>query len=1005
MSARGLVPQQVVIPFGIGLNQRKDPRALEVGSLARALDCAFTEVGGLQTRYPYASIGDGIFGGGTVSDCRRIVENGSELLLFTQTGLYSWNATLAKWVSKGTHLAIKTTEEARFATTGDQYSCDRAELNGTVVYAWVDPLHGVYAAAVDKTTGSVLMAPTYAGGDTRPRLVALSSKILLFVATGDPDLAVFTIDPASPNLSTSVVALLAPDFNLYYDAVRIPGTDAAVWAARRSTTTSYQIGTITAALVATTATVARTCDGPIAVSCPSTALTVQVLRANATNIQGDYITIASFVDVYTAQAVGTATGTINQIAAAHRSTTDSGVYRCYAFWSSAEAAGVTDWQSKYNWVSTGNTLGTQATFVRRLGVASRAFDHNGRIFVWMAFAGESSFSGASPSEWRAQLQNSYFLYRDDVTLHSKAVFQKAGGFSAAIGSLPGVALVDGTTGYAWCGVERRIIDLGSNQSGYGARVPKDITFTFDSNEARRCARLGQALYVTGGELLQYDGNTLTEVGFHIYPWYFGAIEVGAGNVTDGTYTFKVTWRWNNSRGEVDRSTTATTGEVTIAGGPNGISIVSWPPLYVTRKPVESIAVEVWRTGANPVQDSPFYLVTSKDPTATTNPNRYVPNVTTSGLSTFNDEFADSTATTKESHNENGGLLEYLAPPAATIIHATADRIFLAGVAGDPHRVWYSRQRQDGEVASFHDALTVDVPRAGGDITAIAVRDGVLYVWRETACYALPGDGFDNLGQGQNFGPSRLLSSDVGCVSAEALGQTSTGFVFKSSKGWYALEGTQVQYIGDKISDYDSDTVLAVHVLESQHQIRVLTSARMLVLDTNVNQWAEWTITDGIHATLWNGTYHYLATATINAEQTTHTSVSYGMDVETAWIPLGQIQGFGRLWEIKILGETRSANYLQVRLYRNWNDTTAFQTKNWALSPTTAGGSMQVEHRPSIQEMQAIKIRITAVRLVAVEGEEELQASAPTADVFKLSHLTLAIGLERHLARLPLAQTQ
>ncbi len=1009
MSARGLSPQQVVIPFGIGLNQKQDPRALQVPSLTRCLDAAFTEIGGLQTRYPYASIGTDIFGGGSVSDCRRIVENGSELLLFTKTALYSWNAGRSAWVLKGTHLAAKIEESPKFVTPGDQVSADRAELSNTVVYCWTDDVTG-YVAAVDKTTGSVLMSPTaLAGSGLRMRVTALTTKIILSFYDGIGGIYCYALDPAAPatallGASTTLSSVaVGQSAGPYYDIVKVPLADTAVYAVSELADTNYTIGTVTSALVVARVAKARNTRSAIAVSCEPTGTSVQVIRADIGTIEGDLITISTLADVYTDQAVGTFAGVIDQITAAHRSVADSSVYRCYAFWSSGEVATSTDWTSEYNWVSTGNTLGTAARLVRRLGVASRAFDHDGRVFVWMAFASASGFSGGGPVEWRAQLQNSYFLYRDDATLHAKAAFARAGGFSATTGHLPGVANVGGSS-YAWCGIERRIIDLGGLQSGYGARAPRDITVTFDSSEARRCARLGQTLYISGGEILQYDGAGLYECGFHVYPYYFGVTQQLAGNMADGTYTYKCTWRWDNAKGDLDRSTTATTGEVTIAAGPNGVLLPTFLPMHVTHK--TRVAAEVWRTGVNPGADSPFYLVTSKDPAAATNPNRYLENEPDSAaLDSFQDEFADSVATTKEPSNENGGLLEYLAPPAATIITATADRLFLAGVAGDPHRVWYSRQRHDGEVASFHETLTVEVPRVGGDITAIAVRDGVLYVWRETAVYALPGDGFDNLGGGQNFGPSRLLSSDVGCVSMEALGATATGYIFKSSKGWYTLEGAAVQYIGDKISDYDSDTVYAVHVLEGQHQIRCLTSARCLVFDTHVSQWSEWTIADGLHAALWNGTYHYLATGAVKAEQTTYSAVDYGMDIETAWIPLGNIQGFGRVWEIKVLGEYRSDHELRVRLARNWL-TSYFQDKAWDPDPTDVGEPLQIEHRPSIQEMQAIKIRLTVTGGVTYPDGGGLPiAIAPSGEALKLTNLTLELGLERHLGRLPAAQVQ
>lgn len=973
MAFDGLPTAKIEVPLSAGLNQKADPRALNPPALDIAKDVMFDEVGGLQTRYPFTALGSSIFGGGTLSSTRRLVVNGDELLCFTVNALYSWSAALSKWVLRSTYLAAKVDETSTFVTTGDQISCDRAELNGTIVFAWVDAAV-IYVAAIDKTTCGVLLAPTAcSSGEARPRLIALATKILLFVVTGDPQLNVYAIDPASPGTAIAggaTTVLATPNFNLYYDAVKIPGADTAIWAARRTTTTSYTLGTVTAALAVASSTKARTADGPLAVSCPPAGTTVQVIRANGTNIQGDYITIASFVDVTTGQAVGTVAGTpVNQIAAAHRSVQNSSANRCYVFWDAQEAADSTDWTSKFNFVDTAGAIGTQANFVRRLGVASRAFDCNGSVFVHGVFAGTSSFSGASASLVRAQLQNTYFLYRDDQLLIAKIAAGRAGGFPAATGHLPGVALTSGSTGYSWCAVERRIIELGGNEhSGYGARAPRDVTVTFDSNDARRCARLGQTLYVAGGEILQYDGTQLTEVGFHIFPWYFGAIEVPAGNLADGTYTLKVTWRWDNARGELDRSTTATSGQVTIAGGPNGISIVTWIPLYVTHKTTSAIAVEAWRTVLNAGLDAPFYLTTSKDPAALTNPNRYTVNTpTTATLATLNDELADASLTVLEANPENAGALENLSPPAASIIVASDTRIFLAGVAGDLHRVWYSKTRNEGEVASFHDALAFDIPKTGGDITALAFLFDTLIVFRETAIYEVRGDGFDNTSGGSNF-EARLVSSDVGGVGHESIGLTPMGLVFKTSKGWYLLPpNLNPQYIGAPISDYDSETPLSVLVVENRHQVRVLTASRMLVWDYLVNQWGEWTIGDGLHATVWQGTYAYLTTDAVKTEGTTYSGVDYGMDVETAWIKAAELQGQSRVRRMLALGEYRSAHNLRIRIARDYESDGAggwsyFDDITWSppSSKRVVGGPEQFQRGPSRQRCEAIKIRLTVI---------------------------------------------
>lgn len=993
------------VPLAGGLNTKADPRALPPPGLSVCKNAEFDELGGVQTRKPFASLGTNIKGGGTLADVRKVVPNGDELLVFTKDKLYSWSAYDTAWVEKATYLAPKLTESSVFVNTAEQKACDRAELGGVIVYAWEETRGStttLHAAAKDAVTGAVLMAPkTIASGFSRPRLLAMGDHFLIFSNNAAANtLWVGSIDPA--NLSTSFDTIdeaeVTTAFNEYYDVVKVSDTEA-VAVARRDVTTSYTVAHIsctgpTAVPVVTEVIKARTCDGPIAVSKAPSSANVQVVRANGTNIQGDFLTATSaLTDVYTNQAVGTASGTVNQIAAAHRSVLEGAQNRCYVFWSAGETSGATDFSAKYNWVDTGNTLGTEAVFVHRLGVASRAFDHDGRVYVWAAFASESSFSGANSSGFRAALQNTYFLYRDDALLVAKAAAHRAGGFSQTTGHLPHVQSL-GSNAYAWCGVERRVVPVGVNQSSYAARSPRDIRVEFDSDDARRTARLGKVLYVVGGEVLQYDGETLVEVGFHVFPWYFGAIELSsAGAVENGTYALKVTWRWDNAKGERDRSTTATHGDVAITAGPNSIQIPTWQPLNVTHK--NAIAAEVWRTLKNPSLDAPFYLVTSQDPSVTTGTNAYVENdASLDDLAVFEDALADSDVASKEINPENGGVLENLAPPACSLIVATQDRLFLAGISDNPYQVWYSKLRGDGEVAAFHDALTVELPPAGGDITALAFLNDTLIVFCERGIYALPGEGFDNLGGGQNYGPARLLASDIGAVNAESVCLTPSGLVFKSSKGWYLLSGAQApQYIGAAVAEFDSDTVVAAHVVESQHQVRILTTSRMLVWDYLVNEWSEWTIASGKGACMWQGKHVYCtATDVLKESDFATTQTNYALDVELAWLVPAGAMGRFLLRQIHLLGEFRSACDMRIRVAKDYKETDAagptwFDDRYRSVSPTDVGGPLQFRHGPKETKMEAVKIRLTPYAVGST-------TNPPTGEAVRLTGLMLEMRPQR-----------
>lgn len=1010
MSFRGLLAQTVAIPLAAGLSQKMDVRALEAPGLSKCVDAEFDEIGGIQTRKPYAAKGLAIAGGGAIAaaDVRRVVENGGELLLFSKDAVYAWSEPAQAWALKGTHLATKVSEAARFVSTGDQVYADRAELAGYVLVSWHEIRGGNtygYVAAYDATTGAVTMAPRELAGFQYIRLVALDTKILLIFYDGITGHYCYALDPANPaaalgGAATTVIGSNAAE----YDAVKVPNADQAVIVSRRNPSTSYEVTTMTAGLVRVTATKARTAGlGPIACAVDPTGTYVQVVRYSA-GVVGDLIALAGLGDVFVNQAIGTvpsAGAGFEQLTCAYRSVQDGGFYRAYVFWSQAGAAAA-DQSVQVAWVSTGNTLGAQDVLLRRADINSRAFERGGKVFVWLGFSTASTYTSGSGQNFSFALQNTYFLFRDDVHRCAKAVVQRAGG-PGLLGWLPGVQALGGDR-YAWCGASKRKIEIGGagqRRDGYAARAPQEIVIQFDSNEARRTTRMGGTLYITGGEVLQYDGVQLTEVGFAIYPHTLALFPGAAGAIPNGTYVYKQTLRWENAAGDVDRSTTATNVGIVLATGPKKITL-TYVPIYTSSKLSRPIAIETWRTQVNPTADAPFYRVSSSDPGVVAGDNAYIENFTGdfSLVAAWNDNLIDADITANEAHPENGAILENLAPPPATIIAATADRMFLAGVAGDTSRIWYSKLRGDGEVASFHDALTITVPRAGGAITALAFVNETLVAFCERAIYALPGDGFDNVGGGANFGPARALSLDVGAVNAESVVLIPDGLLFKSSKGWYLVNrGWGVEYVGGPIADYDAETVQAAHVVDAQHQVRILTSSRLLVLDYLVKQWGEWTLTNGVSAAMWGGKHVYVSSvAGVLQQRTDFVGIDYGLDIETAWIPMGQVQGFGRVWKVMLLGEYRGAHGLLVRLARNYAaDGTYFQTKLWTPSPTTVGGPLQIEQGPSIQENQALKIRFTA--------KNPTNTGAPTTEALKVTSLALELGLERGLNRIPAAQRQ
>lgn len=998
--------QKLQIPFAAGLKQKYDDRARQPPGLDICRDVQFDDLGGLQTRLPFTALGSNIQGGGTISNARHIEAIGGELLLWTIDTVYTWDSIDFVWVARGSHLAVEVTEDPKFATPLDAQSVDRAQLSNRVVYTWTDGTQ-VWAAATDAVTGATIVPPTaQPGGLDSPRVIALGTKFLLVARiTGGP--------PASLNWKIVAPATLAADLAaafggasaaaaLSYDVAAIPGADAAILIISQSSGTSYLARRINNAGVATSSTKARASAGPIAVAVTPDGVSAQVVRLDASgNVVGDLLTVSSLADTaHINEAVGTGAIGTHKIAACHRSVKVGGQWLCQAFWDTQEAV-VGSFQLKTNTVDDAGALGAQSTFVRDLGLASCAFDFGGRIFVWTVFAG-----GATSA---TGLQNTMFLYRDDALLCAKALPGNASGFlvdttvgaGARLTCLPGVQLINGSTKYALGATERRRVPvLGGNS--YAARAPRDLVFTLDANTARRCAQLGPTLYVASGEVLAYDGAQLAEVGWHIFPWSFLFGASAAGSLPIGQYAYKICVRWDNANGERDRSTTVLEQTQTIATSPKDVTLTTIVPIYTTHK--GAAAIEVFRTQIAPAEDSPFFLDTSADPNAT-GTNGYLLNDTTVDLlGTYTDNATDAILGTHEASGENGAVLPNIAPPAATLIAAQGARLFLSGIAGFPNTIIYSKQREDGFVVGFNDELAIDVPITGGAITAIAFLDDTLVAFRATAMYGIPGSGFDDLGQGNNYGPARVISYDVGAVNAESVVVMTNGILFKSMKGWYMLSSQlTLSYVGTAVSDYDSETVLAATLVDNQHQVRVISSLRMLVFDYLVNEWSEWSITDGLDACMWNGTYVYLTTTGPKKQATSFASgVTYGLDVETAWIKFDDLQGFARVRELMLLGEWRSDCCVRIRVARDYQiDSNGAPlyfddvTSPPITFPTLVGSPLQLSHGPSQQQGESYKVRITGVNASG--------SGAPQFDSFKLTGLALDVGVKKGLyKRLPAA---
>lgn len=1005
----------VHIPLAAGMQQKADPRAIEPPDLTVCKNAQFDEVGGIQKRKPYSDLA-----GSAPADIRRLRVIDGELVAFTDDEVYSYSEANQAWTKVDDYWAVKTRETIVFDGTSDQIACQRAELGGVIVYAWMPAASGssgtgTYLAALNKSTGSVIAGPTLLSTINNPQLIALKDRILFAgnLNTGTNSVVMKMLLPSNLDSSTAGEGFSGANQVTYTTTATVDGpvlakmpeqADKAVFVITdMPTTNEYRLGIVTGgssgnpsvSYTDTTnnadyATVAAAPDGRII-----------VVRQNAGSLVADVWTAAIAEDsMGNALMSGVAP---DYMAMAFSSTVSGGEYTAHVFASVNETETDTTTFIQHNTIDTAGSAGTEAKLLVNQGLASGAFDYDGNVYFWSVFADENiaQNSMSVSSTFTSQVQNTYALNRYDGELVAVASQRTAGGFGVGGWSPSHVQQISDTEFAVCLGQQRRV-----TKKRYTQKSPLDVVFSFDSDKARRTAQAGRTGYIAGGHVCQYDGKGVVEVGFHLFPWSLDGSMAGSGGaLSAGDYTYKCTYRWLNAKGEQERSTTATYGTITAAASDKATIDSGCSSMTRKKSPLDDPALEFWRSEVNPAVGADFYLVSSIDPWDSTNPNRYVENdPTAQTCASFDDDDSDATIRVFEANPENGGVLESVSPPAASIIYATQDRVFLAGLASDPYTVAYSLLRGDGEIASFNEGLAVSVPRDSGEITALSWLNETMVVFCEHGIYMLPGDGFDNLGSGQNYGPPRLISIDVGADCAEGVAVTPDGVFFRSLKGWYLLDrGWGVNYIGAAVSDYDSDTLVGVEVLAKQHQVRVVSTSRILVYDTLVKQWSEWEESGVVGSCIWQGK-HLIATSDdkIKEQRTDHDGCNYSLDVETAWVKLSGLQGFSRARSIAILGEYRSAHQLRIRAARDFDEVDSvaswFDDKLWTPSPATAGGPLQVKHRLSRQKCQAIKFRIT-------DRDSAASTLPAPGEALRLTGISLEYGTEKGLRRLPAAQKQ
>lgn len=891
-----LQKQNVPIKISGGIDTKTDPKQVVPGRLLTLENGIYTSLERIKKRNGYLALPKNIEGSSSlITQGAALATFQNELDLFTGTEIFSFSESTQRWSDKGTASSFSISSRPVIRNTYQQTTADAAmHSSGLQLFTWEDSSGGSRYSVIDSITGETVVSNALITSTAvKPKPFALGNFLVIFYV--EPILHHIQILVLSVTNPSSVYGTftVATTLNVTY-----PNYDASASSTRiyfsYNSATGVSLNFITSTLVLGTV---KTELGESASSCigmtvDQTLLQVWIAYHNGTQIKyfihdGN----PSLNSILAPTVVSANSNTINNIAI--YANNGSGK----VFYTQNAAATYNNFIITANLTNLGVVSGLK-TLIRSVGITAKPFAYNGVVYLTFAF--------------QSALQPTYFIM-NTATTDIVAKFSPGTGGGLLVKNIVPETPSAGTGLFLIPALQK---DLFTTVSGavYTQTGVNAITLDFISNGAFVSSELAQNLHVTGGILYMYDGISVVEHGFHIYPENITAVTSNGGSLSTGQYQYQVTYEWMDNQGQTHYSAPSTPIQITTSGSNDTVTLTI-PTLRITAKkpPVRTpVTIGIYRTEAD---QTIFYKITS-----ITSP---LFNDTTVDTVSYVDTQADSAIIGNQLLYTTGGVLENIAAPAPNYVTNYKDRLIVLP-SENTNQWWPSKQVVSGVPVEFNDALAQNVDQAGGAMVAVARLDSALILFKETLLYYVTGTGPDSTGANNDFSDPQPIACDGGLQDKKSIVLTPGGLMYKSQKGIYLLNRSlSVSYIGADVEAYNSATVISAKLIDNTTQVRFcLDTGVALVYDYYVQKWSVFTNHNAVDSLIFQDQFTYLSpTGTVMQEtpgQFRDAGAFVKLKMVTSWLSFAGLQGFQRVRKLLLLGEYFSPHNLTVQVAYDFN---------------------------------------------------------------------------------------
>jgi hypothetical protein len=564
---------------------------------------------------------------------------------------------------------------------------------------------------------------------------------------------------------------------------------------------------------------------------------------------------------------------------------------------------------------------------------------------------------------RAPAMKARLLYGTAGFAPSTAVYNA---FSGVVGLLVNLHQYgSSSSNFACAGTSFEQSTESAQNDGLRFPSPKLLRFSFDTSQGYQAVGFDGGLLISGGVLHSFDGRTLRENGYLVYPTIVEATQVAGGGagLADGTYQIVAVYERTDALGRLVQSEVSPPKTVTIAGGGGTARIEADVTSYRLGLATEYERIVIYQT----IRGGSVFLRS----VVWTNDPRFDEVV----CQTY---AQDAFLTPMAQIYTTGTEPDHVQPSAPTTL--AVDKGYVYVVPGDAQQqVHYSKPKVAGFGLSFFFDEYRAVPADDGPILALARMDGKIFAFKARSPYFAPGDGPDIDGGNNTLGEFERLPLAIGAAHERAVINTPDGIMTYGPTGICTLRRDLSVEPHSAVDGfvYNSsgpltlrDACFGIDPVEGRKEARFLLSdARELVYNTEYGIWS-------LNPTLWalsmavvDGNRHFVTDPAkavfangLYKESTlfydAHIAGNYYLSFVLSWLKLAGLQGFGRAFSLGVLAEyLGDAWRLGVSFGFDYDTSwTTEQTKDVA-GIAAAGGSVQVLVDLPRQQCQSLRARV------------------------------------------------